>query len=136
MAAVATVATAVATTAIGSTRATAAAITTAAAIATVTSNGHLLTAQQGNADDREENRDAKNKSTIHPKTSTNRYRNVRSKNTNFAVVIPLHPTRDGYAWGWFQLTLAKFHNPNPFTAVGLPWCKPLRITQVGSENVS
>jgi hypothetical protein len=46
-----------------------AAITRAAgaAMATMTSHSHLLTAHEGDADDREENRDAKNKHTIHPK---------------------------------------------------------------------
>jgi hypothetical protein len=36
----------------------AAAIATAAAAATVTSNGHFLTAHQGDADDRDKHRDA------------------------------------------------------------------------------
>jgi hypothetical protein len=47
----------------------AAAITRAArtAMATMTGHCHFLTAHEGNADDREENRDAKNKHTIHPK---------------------------------------------------------------------
>jgi hypothetical protein len=46
-----------------------AAITRAAraAMATMTGHSHLLTAHQGDADDREENRDAKDKHTIHPK---------------------------------------------------------------------
>jgi hypothetical protein len=38
-----------------------------AAMATMTGDSHLLTAHQGDADDREEDRDAKDKHTIHPK---------------------------------------------------------------------
>jgi hypothetical protein len=37
------------------------------AMATMTGDSHLLTAHQGDADDREEDRDAKDKHTIHPK---------------------------------------------------------------------
>jgi hypothetical protein len=46
-----------------------AAITRAARTTMATMAGHcyLLTAHEGDADDREENRDAKNKHTIHPK---------------------------------------------------------------------
>jgi len=40
---------------------------TGAAMATMTGHGHFLTAHQGDADDREEDRDAKDKHTIHPK---------------------------------------------------------------------
>jgi hypothetical protein len=54
--------------------ATAAASTTAAAIATaaaavaaVAGNGSLLTADQGDADDREKHRDAQNQNTVHPR---------------------------------------------------------------------
>ncbi|HEX4143013.1 MAG TPA: hypothetical protein VHY91_05645 [Pirellulales bacterium] len=36
-------------------------------MATMTGDSHLLTAHQGDADDREEDRDAKDKHTIHPK---------------------------------------------------------------------
>jgi hypothetical protein len=36
-------------------------------MAAMTGHGHFLTAHQGDADDREENRDAKDKHTIHPK---------------------------------------------------------------------
>jgi hypothetical protein len=42
-------------------------IATATTVTTVTSNGHLLTAHQGDADDREENRDAQNQRAIHPR---------------------------------------------------------------------
>jgi hypothetical protein len=36
-------------------------------MATMAGHCYLLTAHEGDADDREENRDAKNKHTIHPK---------------------------------------------------------------------
>jgi hypothetical protein len=45
------------------------ATTLAAAMAAVAGNGRLLTAHKGDADDREENRDSKNKRTIHPSSS-------------------------------------------------------------------
>jgi hypothetical protein len=66
--AVATMTTAVAATAIA--RATAVATTaaaTAATVAAVTSQNLVVTAHQGDADDREENRDPENQCTIHPK---------------------------------------------------------------------
>jgi hypothetical protein len=40
-----------------------------AAMTAVASDGRLLTAHQGDADDREENRDSKHKRTIHPTSS-------------------------------------------------------------------
>jgi len=54
-------ATAMATTAIGRTT------TSGRATAAVTSDGHFLTAHEGDADNRAEKRDAKNKRTIHPR---------------------------------------------------------------------
>jgi len=57
---------AVATTAATATTASAAAALAAAA-ASVTGNGHLLTAQQGDADNREEHRDSQDQSTVHPR---------------------------------------------------------------------
>jgi len=44
-----------------------AAVATAATMATVASNGHLLTAHQGDTDDREKQRDAQNQRAIHPR---------------------------------------------------------------------
>ena len=47
-------------------------------MATMTGNSHFLTAHQGDADDREENRDAKDKRSIHPRIlQSYRFRNVR-----------------------------------------------------------
>jgi hypothetical protein len=61
--------TAVATTAISDHTAASAAIATdsIAAVATVTGDGLVFTAQHGDADNREENRDAQNQCTIHPR---------------------------------------------------------------------
>ena len=55
----------------------AAAATTVATMATMTGDGSLLTAQQGDAKDRDQNRDAKEQSTVHPQILQKRYRNVR-----------------------------------------------------------
>jgi hypothetical protein len=44
---------------------------TRAAMATVAGHSHFLTAHQGDADDREKNRDAKHKHTIHPSNPPN-----------------------------------------------------------------
>jgi Ni/Co efflux regulator RcnB len=52
---------------------------TTATMATMTSHSRLLTANQGDADDREENRDAQNQRTIHPQSSNKRYRNLGPK---------------------------------------------------------
>ena len=49
------------------TAAAAIAAATAAAAATVTGNGHFFTAHKGDADDREEHRDAHNQNTVHPR---------------------------------------------------------------------
>ncbi len=47
-------------------------------MATMTGHSHFLTAHEGDADDREENRDAKDKHSIHPKIlQSYRFRNVR-----------------------------------------------------------
>ncbi len=40
-------------------------------MATMTGHSHLLTAHQGDADDREEDRDAKDKHPIHPRILQN-----------------------------------------------------------------
>ena len=70
--------------------ATAAATTTATATAAVTGNGNLVTAQQGDADDREKHRDAQDQSTIHPRIlqQKNRYLGVtksqQSRRTKFS----------------------------------------------------
>jgi hypothetical protein len=53
--------------------------TTVATVATVTGNRQLLTAQEGDPDDREENRDPQHESTIHPEIlQLKKYRNSRS----------------------------------------------------------
>ena len=65
--------------AMATTAATAATASAAAALAataaSVTGNGHLLTAQQSDADNREEHRDAQDQSTVHPRIlqTKNRY---------------------------------------------------------------
>ncbi len=67
-------------TASGASAAAIAAVAAAAGAAIAAVSGHdlVLTADQGDADHREENRDAKNQCTIHPKfLQQNRYRTVR-----------------------------------------------------------
>jgi hypothetical protein len=62
--------TAMTTTAVSRTKAATVAgayATTIAAMATMTGHGRAVTAQQGDADNREENRDAKNQCSIHPR---------------------------------------------------------------------
>src|SRR5215211_1605632 len=50
--------------------------------AAMTGNGHFLTADKGDADNRAEKRDAKDQRTIHPRILHKRYQNVRvHKNT-------------------------------------------------------
>jgi hypothetical protein len=44
---------------------------------TMAGNRHFLTADQGDADNRAKNRDAKDQRTIHPRILHKRYRNVR-----------------------------------------------------------
>jgi hypothetical protein len=80
--AMASTAVAVATTTAAAIAATTAAITTVAAMATmatVAGNSRLLTTQQGDADDRDKNRDAHNQSAVHPRIlqkTKNRYLGV------------------------------------------------------------
>ena len=72
-----------------------AAISAATAIAAVTGQNLVLTAHQGDADDREKNRDAKQQCTIHPKfLQQNRYRTVRDSTTRPSLPN-LFPPRDG-----------------------------------------
>jgi hypothetical protein len=61
---------------------------TAAAVAmtTVTGNGHLLTAQEGDADNREKNRDAQNQSAIHPKNLHKQVPERKVQNTKNSTV--------------------------------------------------
>lgn len=66
-----------------------------ATIAAVTGHDLVLTAHQGDADDREEDRDAKQQCTIHPKfLQQNRYRTVRDLNQRPSLPN-LFPPRDG-----------------------------------------
>ena len=70
----ATVATTVAAmTAMAATIASAAVAAAIATVATVTGLRLLLTARQGESDDREKHRDPKHNKTIHPRSSSNRY---------------------------------------------------------------
>jgi len=55
------------TTASITTTAAVATVATMASMATVAGNSRLLTAQQGDADDRDENRDPQNQSAVHPR---------------------------------------------------------------------
>jgi hypothetical protein len=58
-------------------------------MATVTGDGHiLLTAHEGDADHREENRDAKNESTIHQKSSNKKTGTYRSGTHCFCRLLP------------------------------------------------
>lgn len=90
------VTTAVATTAVVMAAAIAAAATTVATMATMTGDGSLLTAQQGDAKDRDQNRDAKEQSTVHPQILQKRYRNVRVLHSR-PTFFP--PSRDGLREG-------------------------------------
>jgi hypothetical protein len=75
----------------------AAAATTIAAAATIAEqagDGLLFTAHQGDADDREENRDAKHNKTIHPRSSKKTYR-YRKRNDFPMPSEVLQPRLDG-----------------------------------------
>jgi hypothetical protein len=58
----------------------------AVAMTTVTGNGHLLTAQEGDADNREKNRDAQNQSAIHPKNLHKQVPERKVQNTKNSTV--------------------------------------------------
>jgi hypothetical protein len=62
-----------------------AAIAATAAIAEQAGNGLLFTAHQGDADDREENRDATQNKTIHPRSSKKTYRYRKRNDSSHAV---------------------------------------------------
>lgn len=100
----ATAATTMLTTAASNCTAVATAIATAAAAiaatATMTeqaSAGRFFTAHQGDTDDREENRDATNNKTIHPRTSKKTY--WYRKRTKYHAVLTPHPRCDGRTIG-------------------------------------
>lgn len=68
---------------------------TAAMAAEQAGVGLLLTAHEGDADDREENRDAKQHETIHPTSSKKTYRYRKRRPTSSIAVLTSHPRSDG-----------------------------------------
>jgi hypothetical protein len=58
----------------------------------IRSYNKLLTAQQGDSEQRGHNREAKNVSAIHRKTSTNRYRSVKELTIAVSLVLSFHLT--------------------------------------------
>jgi len=68
-----------------------------AAVTTMTSNSRILTADEGDAQDRDEDRDTEKQCTIHSSNPPKKYRNVRSKlcRTTLAPQIVTAPIRAG-----------------------------------------
>ena len=84
---------------------------TVATMATMAGDCNVLTAQEGDAQDRDEDRDTENQCTIHPRILQQKKRNVRSNSAVFRVP----PDRDGRRWVDF-LSLLSFAAPHRHSA--------------------